>query len=418
MKKILISLGTMGLIAPSTLGAINYSNQKNSANNITQVGENLINKNFLAYYRAWRDVEMEGVNTDLPDKNWITMNDIPYGINIVNIFSYVPPGQEAKAEPYFEKLKSEYGPALRSRGVKLIRGFDYGKLHSWWTNNHKYEKISLDNYQSSYPTPKEIEVYANQLFNELVNINGFQLDGLDIDMEQTPNDFEINISNAVIRELGKKIGPQSKNENTLFLYDTNGENVEPFQEVANYFDLLAYQQYGSDSTRTKNRVLPTYEKYINKNKIMPGLTFPEEKDNNRWYDTELPYETSHFYDVAKFVNDNDLGGMFVYALDRDGRNYDDDLTTIRESNMLWTKTAILETNGVSLITARQLAIHHLERIQDSISLSNSDLDKLKEKINAATNLLDINAVVMGYDYPDGISPTYDPILENEFFKQK
>lgn len=48
--------------------------------------EQMTNKNFLVYYRAWRDVEMKGVNTSLPDENWISMSDIPYGINIVNVF--------------------------------------------------------------------------------------------------------------------------------------------------------------------------------------------------------------------------------------------------------------------------------------------------------------------------------------------
>lgn len=34
------------------------------------------NKHFMVYYRAWRDVTMKGVNTDLPDDNWISMYDI------------------------------------------------------------------------------------------------------------------------------------------------------------------------------------------------------------------------------------------------------------------------------------------------------------------------------------------------------
>lgn len=50
------------------------------------------NKHFMVYYRAWRDVTMKGVNTDLPDDNWIFMYDIPYGIDVVNVFSYVPSG--------------------------------------------------------------------------------------------------------------------------------------------------------------------------------------------------------------------------------------------------------------------------------------------------------------------------------------
>lgn len=54
----------------------------------------------MVYYRAWRDKTMHGVNTSLPDENWLTMDDIPYGIDIVNIFSYVPKGEEEKAAPF------------------------------------------------------------------------------------------------------------------------------------------------------------------------------------------------------------------------------------------------------------------------------------------------------------------------------
>ena len=33
------------------------------------------------------------------------MHDIPYGIDIVNVFSYVPKGQEALAQPFYDTLK-------------------------------------------------------------------------------------------------------------------------------------------------------------------------------------------------------------------------------------------------------------------------------------------------------------------------
>ena len=54
----------------------------------------------MVYYRAWRDKEMKGVNTSSTDENWLSMEDIPYGIDIVNIFSYVPEGQEVAAHRF------------------------------------------------------------------------------------------------------------------------------------------------------------------------------------------------------------------------------------------------------------------------------------------------------------------------------
>ena len=86
------------------------------------------NKHFMVYYRAWRDVTMKGVNTSLPDDNWMSMYDIPYGIDVVNVFSYVPPGQEDLAQPFYDKLKAEYAPYLHSRGIRLVRGIGYDSV--------------------------------------------------------------------------------------------------------------------------------------------------------------------------------------------------------------------------------------------------------------------------------------------------
>ena len=95
---------------------------------ISQANEPTQEKHFMVYYRAWRDKTMQGVNTTLPDENWLTMHDIPYGIDIVNVFSYVPKGQEALAQPFYDTLKNEYAPALHARGVRLVRGIDYSEL--------------------------------------------------------------------------------------------------------------------------------------------------------------------------------------------------------------------------------------------------------------------------------------------------
>ena len=55
--------------------------------------------------------------------------------------------------------------------------------------------------------------------------------------------------------------------------------------------------------------------------------------------------------------------MFVYALDRDGRTYsDDDLAHIKPSNLIWTKTAIAQSQGMSLENAKQAANHFLDRM--------------------------------------------------------
>lgn len=360
-----------------------------------QAAEQITNKNFLVYYRAWRDVEMKGVNTSLPDENWISMSDIPYGINIVNVFSYVPPGQEALAKPFFDKLKTEYGPELHARGVKLIRGFDYSKL------------LAVP-HVGSFPTEKEFDDYAKALLDELMIPWG--LDGLDIDMETHPSPADVKISDGVIKALSKYIGPKANN-GTLFLYDTNAETMAPFQNVSDSFDVLAYQQYGSGTDRTAMSS-NAYAPYIAKDKFLPGLTFPEEQDRNRWYDTKLPYEESNMYQLAKYVRENDLSGMFLYAFDRDGKTYNEpDISSVSPSNLLWTKTAILEVNGYSVESAKELAKHHLQRIQYSKGIASAKVAELENIINKASNLYEVNVAILGANFETAISPSYDPILE-------
>lgn len=350
------------------------------------------NKHFMVYYRAWRDKTMQGVNTSLPDQNWITMSDIPYGIDIVNVFSYVPKGQEAQAQPFYDALKTKYAPELHARGARLVRGIDYGELL----------KIS---YAGEFPTDEEFDNYAKEMIAKYVDAIG--IDGLDIDMETKPTADQIKISDGVIKALSKYLGPKSGTNRPL-LYDTNASNLAPFENVSDAFDFLAYQQYGSDDKRTEKAV-NDYSGVLAANKFVPGLTFPEEQDPvNRWYDATEPYLNSNFYKVANYANQNNLGGMFIYALDRDGRTYDAaDWSHIKPSNLLWTKTAIMQSGGETLANAKEYADHFWNRVKYTADTK----DNLTANIMNAKTIYDVNKVILGKDYGQGISSTYDPILE-------
>lgn len=369
----------------------------------TAVVEQGAKKHFMVYYRAWRDVTMKGVNTDLPDDNWISMYDIPYGVDVVNVFSYVPQGQEAAAQPFYDKLKSDYAPYLHSRGIKLVRGLDYNGVmvkgfRTWIAEQGKTVEGA---------TETDYDAYADHVIETYMTSVG--LDGLDIDMETYPDEADVAISDRVITSLAKRIGPKSSDpDGTMFLYDTNGSYTAPFENVADCFDYVAYQQYGSDSTRTA-RAAATYEQFIDSTKFVPGLTFPEEGDmNNRWHDATEPYLDSHFYDVASYSYQNNLGGMFVYALDRDGRTYsDDDLTHIKPSNLIWTKTAIAESQGMTLENAKKAASHFLDRMAYAQNVPT----ETRQAIVDATNLYEVNKAVLGGDWNQGFSNTYDPTLE-------
>ncbi|MDG6111960.1 endoglycosidase [Lactococcus formosensis] len=353
----------------------------------------------MVYYRAWRDKEMKGVNTSLTDENWLSMDDIPYGIDIVNVFSYVPQGQEEAAAPFFEKLKKSYVPNLHARGVKLTKAIDYSELL----------KIP---YAGNFPTVEEFDAYANKLLDE--HVRQYGLDGLDIDMETYPSTSDIALSNGVVRALSKYIGPLANN-GTVFVYDTNGSNLNPLKDVADSFTYLGYQQYGSDETRTA-RAIKDYTGVIPKEQVMPGLAFPEEQDRNRWYDAKEPYEESNIYKVAKYTAENKLYGMFLYALDRDGRTYNNfDLNHIVPSNFLWTKTAILQAKGFSLQDSKDIALHHWKRVGQG----KENYQVVLNQINQAQSIYDVNKVLLGSSdnfANDGISPQYDPMYELQLMK--
>ena len=228
-------------------------------------------RHFMVYYRAWRDVTMKGVNTDLPDENWISMYDIPYGVDVVNVFSYVPSGQEELAQPYYDKLKSDYAPYLHSRGIKLVRGVDYTGV----IVNGFRDFIEAKGLTEQEATEADYDEYALQVIDEYMTSVG--LDGLDIDMETHPDEADVAVSDNVIRALSKHIGPKSDNpDGTMFLYDTNASDLAPFRNVADCFDYVAYQQYGSNAERTDN-AFGDYAPHIG-SEFVPGLTFPEEGD--------------------------------------------------------------------------------------------------------------------------------------------
>ena len=120
---------------------------------------------------------------------------------------------------------------------------------------------------------------------------------------------------------------------------------------------------------------------------------------------------SNLYKVAKYTADNHLYEMFLYALDRDGRTYNEhDLNHVIPSNFLWTKTAILEAKGFTLEQAKKIANHHWKRI------GNNALNQavVEEKIHQAKSICEVNKVLLGSSEhfgTDGVSAEYDPIYE-------
>ncbi|WP_179393904.1 EndoS/ChiA family endoglycosidase [Lacticaseibacillus absianus] len=365
-------------------------------------------KTFMVYYRAWRDKTMKGVNTDIADPNTQTMLDLPEGIDIVNVFSYVPGGQEKAAAPFFEALKTTYAPELHKRGVKLVRALGYGGMLSDW--RQYYAGLGDTSQYTAAQEQAAIDAWAKQ---EVETLSGqYGLDGLDIDMEEYPSTATAQLSDRLINALSQYIGPKANN-GTLFIYDSNGSNMVPFKNVVSAFSYVGYQQYGSTTSRTVAAAKDYAAVGFDTRHFLAGLTFPEEGDHNRWYDTNpADFTGSHTHQEAEFIAGSDLGGMFMYAVDRDGRTYSqEDLNHVMPTTYRWTKTAIAEIKGYTLAQVQAAARQHVERVGARSGWSEDTIKQTNAAIDAAQNVFEVYSAFMSDDYATSLDPSFDALKE-------
>lgn len=352
---------------------------------------------FMVYYRNWRDAEMYMVNTDIADPNPTRITDLPEGIDIVTVFGGLPEdaGDNDKEEvtKFYTKLKHVYAPEMRKKGVKLLSALFYNDL---------YKAIS------AFDTDDEYDEYAKSLVEKYVE--KYNLDGLDLDQEFYGTGVDENIVTRLtklVQALGKYLGPMSGTGRYL-VYDTNIVSSDVLNEtVKPYFNFVGYQQYGRDSSATQGFTTANTDIMA---KTLAGLTFPEEKDNNHWVDTGLPYEQSNTKKVADYVRENNLGGMFFYAVDRDGRTYDTDngdYTHIKPTAFLWTKTAIAEIKGISLNDAKSRAKKYLDDNKNYLALTDDEVESLTISIAEANSLYEVYNVFINDDYYESVSPDFD-----------
>ena len=277
----------------------------------------------MAYYRTWRDVAMPSdSNTDLPDPNVIRMTDIPADIDIVSVFHYVRPGTDEQA--FWDTLRDDYVPTLHERGQKVVLTVDYSALLEIQEETGK---------DSSTLTTEDYHAFAEKFVAE--RLTPWNLDGLDIDMEE-PNLIEnqIKIVANVMKELSEVLEIEEGSDKIL-IYDTNQENHALFTEIAPYISYVFVQAYGRELS-SLDKTWDLYKKDISSTQFLFGISYPEEQDHNKWDDTVGDYEESRAYNYALWQPEGgEKGGLFVYAIDRDGKEYGDD--TITATDYSWTK---------------------------------------------------------------------------------
>ncbi|MGG4393854.1 endo-beta-N-acetylglucosaminidase [Paenibacillus thiaminolyticus] len=320
MKKktsMLLILSTVLILSLMSGSIITASPSTSVVNEVTEAQKAPI---MMAYYRTWRDVTMpHDANSTLPYPNVTAMTDIPEEVDIVSVFHYVKPGTDEQL--FWDTLRDTYVPILHERQTKVIRTIDIREL---------YNVPSI----GTMPTSKDYDDHAQSLIDKY--LTPYNLDGLDIDMEENLTQEKETKAFGVFEALSKRLGPMS-NSGKLLIYDTNKDNHSLFKKVAPFCDYLFLQAYGRDPGRLDS-TWATYKNTIFPDQFLPGISFQEELGAN-WADTQEPFETSRAYKYAVWQpEDGPKGGMFIYAIDRDGKEYGDN--TITETDFSWTKKLI------------------------------------------------------------------------------
>lgn len=260
----------------------------------------------MAYFRTWHDRVADPTK---PNR----FADVPAEVDVVFVFpDFTPP-----ENPFWRTLREEYVPALHEQDTTVVRTGDIGLL--------------LD---PAFPdTPAGHRDLAEHLVEELVLAH--DLDGLDIDMERQLEPALAARASAVFHELSRHLGPVSGTER-LLMYDTNLGGDEPvFRESAEVFDHVLVQSYGRDPG-TLQGTWETFAGQIDPAQYLVGFSFYEEFDLNRWDDTSEPFEDSRAVAFTDWqMEDGTKGGVFSYAVDRDGVPFLDD--TITATDYSWTR---------------------------------------------------------------------------------
>lgn len=260
----------------------------------------------MAYFRTWHD---RVADPTTPNR----FADVPAEIDVVFVFpDFTPP-----ENPFWDTLREEYVPELHDQDTAVVRTGDIGLL--------------LD---PAFPdTPSGHRGLAEHLVEDLVLAQ--DLDGLDIDMERRLDPADAARATAVFHELSRHLGPVSGGER-LLMYDTNlGGDEAVFRDSAAVFDHVLVQSYGRDPG-TLQGTWETFAGQIDPAQYLVGFSFYEEFDLNRWDDTSEPFEDSRAAAFTRWQPEGAAkGGVFSYAVDRDGVRFLDDAIT--RTDYPWTR---------------------------------------------------------------------------------
>lgn len=183
------------------------------------------------------------------------------------------------------------------------------------------------------------------------------------------------------KALSVYLGPLS-GTGKLLIYDTNRyANNSYIERVAPYIDYLFYQSYGASPSRL-DQGITGYSEYISSCQFLSGYTSPEELDGNRWEDTIGPIWESNAITMAQWQPAGGAkGGIFQYAIDRDGMTYDEpDYSSIRPTIFEYAKRVIATIKSQEFAETKTSATSTIEALP---TLSQEVKAKITAKVRDA-----------------------------------
>lgn len=335
MRKFTKSLVSLLLAFVLTLGFIPFQNTIKAQDETKKqtIEEKKANNEPLlfGYYRVWHDRKNgksdEGRGKTGDPKGIQNMGELPKGLDVAFLFvDWIDNDLGYRKNPFWNELPN-YIEKLHSKGTKVVRTIDISLI----TNE---AKVPEDEYNKKLQSKRKFEnnkegyqQLAKLIFDEYVVRDN--LDGLDIDMEhQTLPTDKLKMAIGVINELSNLL----KEQNKLFIFDTDKRgNTKIFQETADKYDYVLYQSYRQENL---DEVFDTFKSKIPATKFVPGFSFYEEGDRNKWFnlssgnyrdwnrDTNAKLEDTFAYRSAMWQprnkEDGTKGGLFAFAVERSG----------------------------------------------------------------------------------------------------
>ncbi|HEP1532963.1 TPA: endo-beta-N-acetylglucosaminidase [Streptococcus pyogenes] len=291
------------------------------------------------YFRTWHDKTSDPTEKDKVN----SMGELPKEVDLAFIFH----DWTKDYSLFWKELATKHVPKLNKQGTRVIRTIPWRFLAGGYNSG-----IAEDT--SKYPnTPEGNKALAKAIVDEYVY--KYNLDGLDVDVEhdsipkvdKKEDTAGVERSIQVFEEIGKLIGPKGADKSRLFIMDSTymADKNPLIERGAPYINLLLVQVYGSQGekgvfqndtklvTDTPEERWQGYSKYIRPEQYMIGFSFYEEnaQEGNLWYDISERKESdttglsssitatrAERYAKWQPKTGGVKGGIFSYAIDRDG----------------------------------------------------------------------------------------------------